>query len=160
MNLKIEELNNVTEETIKSSTSQIVVKDYDDVLKCVGCIIEIAQEWEQSYKEACELYDVDVKNLESATMNLCNKKLKNNGVINEDMAKKLFNAIQIRNDINHDFFLEIKKHPTFKLEQVEKYLKGAYFIICEGCDVINNLIDDKRNAGFGKRPNIFDGNFK
>ena len=53
------------------------IKNYpDDVFNAVGRIIKAAQELEKDFKNLAELYCVNVKNLNTSSLNVLNGKLK------------------------------------------------------------------------------------
>ncbi len=118
------------------------IKDYNDVYCAVGKIIQAAQEWEQHYKNCADVLGLQLKNLQTATLNKINKNLLQTKKINDKDFKNLKFVIDKRNYINHEFFLKPLKH--FNL--VEDELNEILFYIFEATDVVSNLIGRKNKA--------------
>lgn len=137
---------------IECSYGDIKVKSIDDVYLAVGKIIQISQEWENEFCELCEICNCKIPNLETATLNKQNNRLRGDRVFNEDEYEKLGKVIELRNHINHQFFLDNDWH--YPLEEVEETLNGIYYLINEGRDYIANKINKLKGNGIGQRPTI------
>lgn len=143
-----------------------IVADYpNDVYKAVGKIIEISQEWEEKYKELASILGLlPVEKIEKASLNKLNEALKKYGSLSEKDFGNLKKVIEIRNYVNHNFFLTDFRKPfnsyEQKLETLERKLNSARVLIFEATDVILNKIDEVREAKskgvYFHRPNIFD----
>ena len=117
----------------------IKVNSIEDIYRGVGKIIQISQEWEKEFRELCEICNCKIENLETATLNKQNERLHDDKVFNDDEYVKLKKVIDLRNNINHQFFLDDDWH--YPLEDTEKTLNGIYYLINEGRDYIANIID-------------------
>lgn len=130
----------------------IKVKSIDDIYFAVGKIIQISQQWENEFRELCELCGSKIENLETATLNKQNDRLYDDKIFNDKEYEKLKEVIKFRNFINHQFFLDDDWH--YPLEEVEETLNGIYYIINEGRDYIANKIDKIKGNNIGQRPAI------
>ena len=136
------------------------IKNYpDDIYKAVGKITEAAQDWERDFKELARLLNIPKINISKASLNVLNDALKIAHHISEKEYNDLKKVINIRNNINHDFFLSYFQNSSKNFEQtiksIENELNSALFYIYEATDVINNKIDEL-NGRFIVRPTVFD----
>ena len=129
------------------------IKTFDDVYKAVGIIIQISQYLEQEYRQYAKLINFEIKNLDSATLNKVNNYLHDNKKIADKDYQNLQLVIKERNYINHEFFWD--KSFNNNLDLMNDRLNLIYQYICEGCDVVANLIS-KFNGCSTIRPTIFD----
>lgn len=118
----------------------------------VGKIIQISQQWENEFRELCELCNCKIANLETATLNKQNDRLHDDKVFNDEEYEKLGKVIELRNHINHQFFLDDDWH--YPLEEVEETLNSIYYLINEGRDYIANKTDELTGKCFGQRPTV------
>lgn len=142
--------------------TKFIIKDFPtDVYKYVGEIIEKAQNFEKSYKELANLLKVKVKKVENSSLNKLNEALKKENLISQKEFENLQAVINIRNYINHTFYLEHfqKQYESISyddhIKYLEKYLNSAIYLIFEATDVIDNKIDYIKGKNI-KRPTIFD----
>lgn len=133
----------------------------NDVYPAIGKIIQAAQEWERDYKRlACKL-EVPIK-IDNASLNKLNEALKKKNLITGKVFNDLKKVIEIRNYINHSFFLE-KFQKSFDLnntynetlEDLQTFLNATQDLIFEATDVINNYIDKLDGIPI-QRPTVFD----
>ncbi len=137
-----------------------IIKDFpSDVYRAVGQIIKSSQELEEIFKKLAKLLNISIKNLNTSSLNRINKKLKEQNLILQEDYDNLSKVINVRNYINHDFFLNdfIKKYDSYeeKLSTLECILNFSQFVIFEADDVINNKIDVLK-GGTIMRPTFFD----
>ena len=136
------------------------IKDYpNDIYNAVGQIIKASQEWEEKYKELANMLDIPVKNIGKSSLNKLNDALKKHNIILENDYNNLKKVIEIRNYINHDFFIKCfnckyNDYDTM-IEKMQSFLNNAIFLIFEATDVIDNKIDELKGSIF-KRPTVFD----
>ena len=130
------------------------ITQHSDIYAAVGKIIEAAQDWEEDYKELAKKLKADIKNVNKSSLNRLNIKLhKENKLTNkeyDDLAK----VIDLRNYINHVFFLEIKRE-KMSYEEIGKKLSDILFLIQEADDVVCNKIDALKGSSI-IRPTVFD----
>lgn len=141
-------------------TKYFTIKNYpNDIYSAVGQIIKNAQEWEIEYKKLAELLDLPVRNIGRSSLNKLNEALKKNNMISKKEYDDLKEVIKKRNYINHEFYLTDfqKEYGSFeqKIEELEKILNVAQFLIFEATDVIDNIIDKIKGNG-ALRPTVFD----
>ena len=79
----------------------------DDVYKAVGKIIKSSQELERDYKTLATKLKLKVKDINNSSLNKLNNALKKSGNLTPKEYNNLKEVIQVRNDINHKFFIEI-----------------------------------------------------
>ena len=135
------------------------IKNYpDDVFNAVGRIIKAAQELEKDFKNLAELYCVNVKNLNTSSLNVLNGKLKKENCFTSEEFDDLAKIIKERNDINHYFFIKDfcdESEPyDKKILTIENKLNRIMNLICEADDAVNNKIDLKNGGGSTPRPTI------
>lgn len=136
------------------------VKNFpDDIYNAVGQIIKSAQEWEQEYKKLALMLNIPVKKVSNSSLNKLNEALKKNNLISKKDYKNLRDVIRIRNYINHDFYLNdfqtsYDDYDKY-IENLEKFLNRAQFLIFEATDFVDNKIDELQNNNI-LRPTIFD----
>ena len=129
------------------------IKDSVDIYFAVGKIIQQAQCWEIEFRELCNAYGLSIKNLETSTLNKMSDKLFEQQYLTSGEYKQLKEVIDLRNKINHEYFLD--KEWSFPYDEVQETLNSIYYMICEGIDYINNKIGslDKNNY-HPKRPTV------
>lgn len=131
----------------------------NDVYNAVGRIIRSAQEWEQKYKKLATVLNISVKNINKSSLNKLNEALKKYNLISKKDYKNLKEVIEIRNYINHEFYLTDFQNSAsdydIYIETLEKNLNSAQFLIFEATDVIDNKIDKLQGDNI-VRPTIFD----
>lgn len=131
----------------------------DDIYNAVGQIIKSAQEWEQEYKKLAIMLNMNVKNINKSSLNKLNVALKKHNLISEKDYDDLKKVIEIRNYINHEFYLTDFQNSTNDydkhIEKLEIQLNSAQFLIFEATDVIDNKIDKLQGSSI-VRPTIFD----
>ena len=133
-------------------TRFFTIKNQYDIFNAVGQIIKASQEWETQYKEYASRMNLEVKNLDLATLNKLNYALKEQGKITDKEFFNLKQVIKIRNYINHEFFI---RDFNKEVGDIDFKLNQAMFLIYEAADLVANLIE--RAEGFdGNRPTIFD----
>ena len=126
------------------------VKNFpDDIYNAVGQIIKSAQEWEQEYKKLALMLNIPVKKVSNSSLNKLNEALKKNNLISKKDYKNLRDVIRIRNYINHDFYLNdfqtsYDDYDKY-IENLEKFLNRAQFLIFEATDFVDNKIDELQN---------------
>ena len=130
------------------------VTDAESTFNAIGKIIRLSQEWERTYKDFCIERNADINDLETSCLNKINRELKKekNGIISEEIRDNLRKIIDIRNYINHEFFL---KSFNGNYELINEQLNDAYFLIGEATDYVDNL-RDAHNGERALRPTIWD----
>lgn len=123
-----------------------------DIFKAVGDLIRLSQELEHEYKRLAEKLGVKTKGLNTKSLNIINKLLYGERRIDKQSFENLKKVIKVRNYINHSYFLN--DFAKDNIEQ-EKILNFSCFILCEGSDIISNLIDKKDGVSI-IRPTVFD----
>ena len=136
------------------------IKNYpNDIYNAVGQIIKSAQEWEQEYKKLAFMLNIPVKKISNSSLNKLNEALKKMNLISEKDYKNLKDVINIRNYINHNFYLSDfqKSFDSYKqkIESLEEILNSSQFLIFEATDVISNKIDKLQGNNI-MRPTVFD----
>jgi len=128
------------------------VRNQKDVFTAVGEIIKAAQEWEMQYKEYAVKRQIEIENLDYATLRRINKVLFDECKISEKEYSNLQKVIKLRNYINHDFFLlDFNKEIDF----LDEKLNNIMFLIIEATNLVANMIE--REAGFDlPRRTVFD----
>lgn len=139
------------EKTLKKN---LKITQHSDIYTAVGKIIEVAQDWEQDYKELATLLRVDIKNVNKSSLNRLNKKLHEENKLIKKEYDDLAKVIDLRNYINHVFFLEMKRK-MISYEEIGKKLSDILFLIQEADDVICNKIDALKESSI-IRPTVFD----
>ena len=130
------------------------IKSYDDILKAVGYIIKTSQEWEKDFKTLAEYLHISMpkEKLNKASLNKLNKKLAAENKIDKSKCLLFERIIDLRNYINHEFFLVSAEK---QIEEIERELNGIQFLIFEITDVVNNM-KDKIMGKTIQRPTVFD----
>ena len=136
------------------------IKDYpNDIYNAVGQIIKASQEWEVKYKKLAVKLELPVKNIDNSSLNKLNDALKKHNIIIEKDYNNLKKVIEIRNYINHDFFIDKfdRNYDDYdlKIKEMQNFLNATMFLIYEATDVIDNKIDEL-NGSTIKRPTVFD----
>ncbi len=136
------------------------IKDYpNDIYNAVGQIIKSSQEFEQVFKELARKLKVSIKDINISSLNRINKKLEAQNLISKEDYNNLSKVIEVRNRINHEFFLNdfLKSFSCYeeKISTLNNILNVSQFVIFEATDVVNNKLD-KLNGNNIMRPTIFD----
>lgn len=117
----------------------------DDVYKAVGKIIKSSQELERDYKTLATKLKLKVKDINNSSLNKLNNALKKSGNLTPKEYNNLKEVIQVRNDINHKFFIEIFDDTSIgyddKMRRFNSVLNYSQCVIYEATDVIDNKID-------------------
>lgn len=117
----------------------------DDVYKAIGKIIKSSQELERDYKTLATKLKLKVKDINNSSLNKLNNALKKSGNLTLKEYNNLKEVIQVRNDINHKFFIEIfddiSKGYDERIVRVSNVLNYSQCVIYEANDVIKNKID-------------------
>ena len=117
----------------------------DDVYKAVGKIIKSSQELERDYKTLATKLKLKVKDINNSSLNKLNNALKKSGNLTLEEYNNLKEVIQVRNDINHKFFIEIfddiSKGYDEMMVRFSNVLNYSQCVIYEANDVIKNKID-------------------
>lgn len=130
------------------------ITQHSDIYAAVGKIIEAAQDWEQDYKELAKKLKADIKNVNKSSLNRLNIKLHKENKLTKKEYDDLAKVIDLRNYINHVFFLEIKRK-KMSYEEIGKKLSDILFLIQEADDVVCNKIDALKGSSI-IRPTVFD----
>lgn len=139
------------ENTLKKN---VKITQHSDIYAAVGKIIEAAQDWEQDYKELAKKLKADIKNVNKSSLNRLNIKLHKENKLTKKEYDDLAKVIDLRNYINHVFFLEIKQE-KMSYEEIGKKLSDILFLIQEADDVVCNKIDALKGSSI-IRPTVFD----
>lgn len=139
------------EDTLKKNFK---ITQHSDIYAAVGKIIEAAQDWEQDYKELAKKLKADIKNVNKSSLNRLNIKLHKENKLTKKEYDDLAKVIDLRNYINHVFFLEIKRK-KMSYEEIGKKLSDILFLIQEADDVVCNKIDALKGSSI-IRPTVFD----
>lgn len=139
------------ENTLKKN---VKITQHSDIYAAVGKIIEAAQDWEQDYKELAKKLKADIKNVNKSSLNRLNIKLHKENNLTKKEYDDLAKVIDLRNYINHVFFLEIKRE-KMSYEEIGKKLSDILFLIQEANDVVCNKIDALKGSSI-IRPTVFD----
>lgn len=139
------------ENTLKKN---VKITQHSDIYAAVGKIIEAAQDWEQDYKELAKKLKADIKNVNKSSLNRLNIKLHKENKLTKKEYDDLAKVIDLRNYINHVFFLEIKRK-KMSYEEIGKKLSDILFLIQEADDVVCNKIDALKGSSI-IRPTVFD----
>lgn len=91
--------------------------------------------------------------LSNKSLNAISNILEKEKKIEQKDLKNLKQVINIRNYINHKYFLVDFEKIDF--DKQEKKLNEYHVVICEGIDLVNNLID-KKDGSSVNRSTIFD----
>lgn len=117
----------------------------DDVYIAVGKIIQSSQELERDYKTLATKLKLKVKDINNSSLNKLNNALKKSGNLTLKEYNNLKEVIQVRNDINHKFFIEIfddiSKGYDERIVRFSNVLNYSQCVIYEANDVIKNKID-------------------
>lgn len=117
----------------------------DDVYIAVGKIIQSSQELERDYKTLATKLKLKVKDINNSSLNKLNNALKKSGNLTLKEYNNLKEVIQVRNDINHKFFIEIfddiSKGYDEMMVRFSNVLNYSQCVIYEANDVIKNKID-------------------
>lgn len=131
----------------------------DDVYKAVGKIIKSSQELERDYKTLATKLKLKVKDINNSSLNKLNNALKKSGNLTLKEYNNLKEVIQVRNDINHKFFIEIfddiSKGYDEMMVRFSNVLNYSQCVIYEANDVIKNKIDTLDGKTI-MRKNIFE----
>lgn len=90
--------------------------------------------------------------LNKASLNKLNKKLDAENKIEKSKYLLFERIIDLRNYINHEFFLVSEEK---QIEEIEKELNDIQFLIFEVTDVVNNIKDNIMGKTI-QRPTVFD----
>ncbi len=136
------------------------IKNYPyDIYTAVGQIIKTSQEWEAEFKRLAQLLNISVKNVNVLSLNKLNNTLNREKRISKKEYEDLKRVVDIRNYINHEFFLmDFKQNfDTYeeRIEHLEARLNEAQFYIFEATDLIMNKIDIIE-GNTSLRPTVFD----
>ena len=148
-------VNKMNEETLKNFG---YVRPYkiacsQDVFCAIGDLIRLSQELERDYKVLGEKLGINARVLSNKSLNAISSILEKEKKIEQKDLKNLRQVINIRNYINHKYFLGYFEKSGF--DEQEKKLNEYRVVICEGIDLVNNLID-KKEGGSVNRSTIFD----
>ena len=117
----------------------------DDVYKAVGKIIQSSQELERDYKTLATKLKLKVKDINNSSLNKLNNALKKSGNLTPKEYNNLKEVNQVRNDINHKFFIEIFDDISKGYDEImvrfNNVLNYSQCVIYEANDVIKNKID-------------------
>lgn len=117
----------------------------DDVYIAVGKIIKSSQELERDYKTLATKLKLKVKDINNSSLNKLNNALKKSGNLTPKEYNNLKEVIQVRNDINHKFFIEIFDDISKGYDEImvkfSNVLNYSQCVIYEANDVIKNKID-------------------
>lgn len=131
----------------------------DDVYIAVGKIIQSSQELERDYKTLATKLKLKVKDINNSSLNKLNNALKKSGNLTLKEYNNLKEVIQVRNDINHKFFIEIfddiSKGYDEMMVRFSNVLNYSQCVIYEANDVIKNKIDTLDGKTI-MRKNIFE----
>lgn len=130
------------------------ITQHSDIYAAVEKIIEAAQDWEQDYKELAKKLKADIKNVNKSSLNRLNIKLHKENKLTKKEYDDLAKVIDLRNYINHVFFLEIKRK-KMSYEEIGKKLSDILFLIQEADDVVCNKIGALKGSSI-IRPTVFD----
>lgn len=130
------------------------IKEWDDIYKAIGKIIESAQEWESEYKKLAVLLDIKIYNVNTSSLNRINNNLFKENKLSQKDYDNLKQVINDRNYINHEFFLKYR-HDSKVYDEIGHELSHILFLIYEASDIISNKIDEIK-GGIIKRPSYFD----
>lgn len=147
----MEAQNDFLEKTLKKNFK---ITQHSDIYTAVGEIIEAAQDWEQDYKGLAKILKADIKNVNKSSLNRLNEKLHKENKLTKKEYDDLAKVIDLRNYINHVFFLEIKRE-KMSYEEIGKKLSDILFLIQEANDVVCNKIDALKGICIN-RPTVFD----
>lgn len=139
------------ENTLKKN---VKITQHSDIYAAVGKIIEAAQDWEEDYKELAKKLKADIKNVNKSSLNRLNIKLHKENKLTKKEYDDLAKVIDLRNYINHVFFLEIKRE-KMSYEEICQKLSDILFLIQEADDVVCNKIDALKGSSI-IRPTVFD----
>ncbi len=136
------------------------IKNYPyDIYTAVGQIIKTSQEWEAEFKRLAQLLNISAKNVNVLSLNKLNNTLNREKRISKKEYEDLKRVVDIRNYINHEFFLmDFKQNfDTYeeRIEHLEARLNEAQFYIFEATDLIMNKIDIIE-GNTSLRPTVFD----
>ena len=117
----------------------------DDVYIAVGKIIQSSQELERDYKTLATKLKLKVKDINNSSLNKLNNALKKSGNLTLKEYNNLKEVIQVRNYINHKFFIEIfddiSKGYDEMMVRFSNVLNYSQCVIYEANDVIKNKLD-------------------
>lgn len=130
------------------------INDVEDIFKAIGKIIQSAQEWERDYKELAKILNIELddEHINTASLNKLNEKFKGESKLSQKDYENLKGVIDMRNYINHEFFLKDFDKPFVEIEEI---LNKVQFYIFEANDVESNQIDHFRGSQI-RRPTVFD----
>ena len=141
------------------------IKQYERaaVYQAVGAIIENAQNWEKEFRICAVSLGVKMNNIERKTLVKINQKLKKKKLIVQREFDVLNEIINLRNDVNHTFFIgPIDQCKTMNECETEEdwanlnaYLNTVNSLIFEARDIVNN-ITNKDNPNHTHVYNILD----
>lgn len=130
------------------------IKEWDDIYKAIGKIIESAQEWEIEYKKLAMLLDIKIDKIDTSSLNRINNNLFKEKKLAQKDYDNLKQVINDRNYINHEFFLKYRQDCK-DFEEIGEKLSHILFLIHEANDIISNKIDEIQGFVI-KRPGYFD----
>ena len=155
MTTKNKIVDKINEETLKNfgyvRTYKIACSK--DVFCAIGDLIRLSQELERGYKVLGEKLGIKACVLSNKSLNAISNILEKEKKIEQKDLKNLKQVINIRNYINHKYFLVDFEKIDF--DKQEKKLNEYHVVICEGIDLVNNLID-KKDGSSVNRSTIFD----
>lgn len=100
-----------------------------------------------------------IRKIGKASLHRLNNELKKHSLISDKDYNNLKKVIEIRNYINHKFYLTDfqKQYENYeeKIQKLEEILNQAEFLIFEATDIVDNQIDKLRGHK-SMRPTIFD----
>lgn len=127
----------------------------DDIYFAVGKIIQQGQEWENAFRKLCGAYNLKIGDLEKSTLNKMSGLLFKKKYLNKDEYEQLKGIINLRNIINHKYFLD--KDWSFPYDEVQETLNSIYYLICDGIDYIDNKLDELDETHYhSKRPTVIE----
>lgn len=105
-----------------------------DVYNAIGRTIELSQQWENSFRRFCLKEKCDIRDLETSTLRRMNKTLLNKGSILQAEYDRIEQVIDMRNYINHSFFLKFQemsyKQIEIKLNEIFNLISQMYDVTC------------------------------
>ena len=100
-----------------------------------------------------------IRKIGKSSLHRLNNELKKHSLISDKDYNNLKKVIEIRNYINHKFYLTDfqKQYENYeeKIQKLEEILNQAEFLIFEATDIVDNQIDKLRGHK-SMRPTIFD----
>lgn len=116
---------------------------------------------ERDYKTLATKLKLKVKDINNSSLNKLNNALKKSGNLTPKEYNNLKEVIQVRNDINHKFFIEIFDDISKGYDEImvrfSNVLNYSQCVIYEANDVIKNKIDTLDGKTIMRRT-VFDDN--